>query len=172
MHVGFSESIGLQSQLLCLGTYVALRNLSALPHHIAKLSGQGQSTFSFHPRCLDKQDVPPGRGHTESRSNACDLDGFGGFGFKSGREVDKFDGVNYKTGTTGAPIVTDNSVAWYEAKVKNEVDVGTHTIFIGEVVDADVLSEEPPMTYAHYHEVKRGTTPKTAPSYIKKEDEK
>ncbi|MBN2239663.1 MAG: flavin reductase [Dehalococcoidales bacterium] len=92
----------------------------------------------------------------------------GGFGFKSGRDTDKFDGINYKTGSTGAPVVTDNAVAYLEARVKNEVDLGTHTIFIGEVVDGDVLTEEAPMTYAHYHEVKRGTTPKTAPSYIPK----
>jgi hypothetical protein len=34
-------------------------------------------------------------------------------------------------------------------------------------VGADVLGEGEPMTYAYYHQVKRGTTPKTAPSYIK-----
>lgn len=94
----------------------------------------------------------------------------GGFGFKSGRDTDKFKDIEYKTGSTGAPVVTGNTVAYMEAKVKAHLDVGTHTIFIGEVVDADVLSDETPMSYAHYHEVKRGTTPKSAPSYIKKEE--
>ena len=47
-----------------------------------------------------------------------------------------------------------------------EVDVGSHTIFIGSLVDADVISDEPCMTYEYYHQVKRGTTPRTAPSYI------
>jgi len=91
----------------------------------------------------------------------------GHFGFKSGREVDKLKGVNYKLGKTKAPIVLDHSLAYLEAKVINQVDVGTHTIFIGKLVGADVLGEGEPMTYAYYHQVKRGTTPKTAPSYIK-----
>ena len=59
----------------------------------------------------------------------------GQFGFKSGREVNKFDGVNYKTGETDAPIVLDNTVSYLEARVTKEVDVGTHTLFIGEVVN-------------------------------------
>ena len=45
-------------------------------------------------------------------------------------------------------------------------------IFVGEVVGAEVLKEGEPMTYAYYHQVKRGSTPKTAPSYIQKEKEK
>jgi flavin reductase (DIM6/NTAB) family NADH-FMN oxidoreductase RutF len=91
----------------------------------------------------------------------------GHFGFKSGREVDKLKDVKYKLGETKAPIVLDHSVAYLEAKIIHQVDVGTHTIFIGEVVGADVLGEGEPMTYAYYHQVKRGTTPKAAPSYIK-----
>jgi len=91
----------------------------------------------------------------------------GHFGFKSGREVAKLKDVNYKLGEAKAPIVLDHSLAYLEAKVINQLDVGTHTIFIGEIVGADVLSEGEPMTYAYYHQVKRGTTPKTAPSYIK-----
>jgi len=90
----------------------------------------------------------------------------GRFGFKSGRDINKFEGINYKFGETGAPIVTDNTVSYLEARVTKEIDVGTHTIFIGEVVAGEVLSELKCMTYEYYHEVKRGTTPKTAPSYV------
>jgi len=92
----------------------------------------------------------------------------GHFGFKSGRDVDKLKDVNYKPGETEAPIILDHSIAYLEARVINQIDVGTHTIFIGELVGADILREDEPMTYAYYHQVKRGTTPKTAPSYIKK----
>jgi flavin reductase (DIM6/NTAB) family NADH-FMN oxidoreductase RutF/rubredoxin len=95
----------------------------------------------------------------------------GHFGFKSGREVDKLKDVNYKLGEAEAPIVLDHSLAYLEARVINQVDVGTHTIFIGELVEADVLSEGEPMTYAYYRQVKRGTTPKTAPSYIEERKE-
>jgi flavin reductase (DIM6/NTAB) family NADH-FMN oxidoreductase RutF/rubredoxin len=90
----------------------------------------------------------------------------GHFGFKSGRDIDKLKGINYKLGETKAPVVTDHALAYLEAKLKKEVDVGTHTIFVGELVGAEVIKEGEPMTYAYYHQVKRGTTPKTAPSYI------
>ncbi len=95
----------------------------------------------------------------------------GHFGFKSGRDIDKLEGINYKMGETQAPVVTDNTLAYLETRVIQEVDVGTHTIFIGELVGADVIKEGEPMTYAYYHQVKRGTTPKTAPSYVEEKKE-
>ena len=95
----------------------------------------------------------------------------GHFGFKSGRDIDKFEGIKYKIGETQAPVVIDNAVAYLEVKVTQALDVVTHTIFIGELVNAEVLSEEECMTYAHYHLVKGGVTPKTAPSYINEEKE-
>jgi len=95
----------------------------------------------------------------------------GHFGFKSGRELDKFRDINYRLGESRAPIVLDHTLAYLEARVINQVDVGTHTIFIGELVGADVLKEGEPMTYAYYHQVKRGTTPRTAPSYIEERKE-
>ena len=90
----------------------------------------------------------------------------GNLGFKSGRDADKLAGIQQRTGITGAPIITDHTTAYLEAKVSQQIDVGTHTIFIGEVVGADLLTEEKCLTYEHYHEIKRGTTPKTAPSYL------
>ena len=96
----------------------------------------------------------------------------GHFGFKSGREIDKLKDINYKLGETKAPIILDHTLAYLEARVIDQVDVGSHTIFIGEVVGADVISEGEPMSYAYYHQVKRGTTPKTAPSYIEEREEK
>jgi len=96
----------------------------------------------------------------------------GRFGFKSGREIDKFAQVNYKIGKTGAPLLLDNTLAYLEAQVIKEIDVGTHTIFIGKLVEAENIKEGVPMTYAYYHIVKRGKAPKTAPTYIKEEDKK
>jgi len=90
----------------------------------------------------------------------------GRFGFKSGRDIDKLDGVNYKTGETGAPIVLDSAVAYLEARVNQEIDVGTHTIFIGEVVNGEVISDKVCMTYDYYHQIKGGKTPKAAATYI------
>ena len=95
----------------------------------------------------------------------------GHFGFNSGRDIDKFEGINYKTGETQAPVVTENTIAYLEARVIQEVDVGTHTIFVSELIGADVIKEGEPMTYAYYHQVKHGTTPKAAPSYIEEKKE-
>ena len=91
----------------------------------------------------------------------------GGFGFKSGRDVNKFEGVNYKLGQSGAPVILDGTLGYLEAKVIDSVDTKTHTIFVGELIGAEVLAEGEPMTYAYYHVVKRGTTPKSAPSFNK-----
>jgi rubredoxin len=91
----------------------------------------------------------------------------GNFGFKCGREVDKFEGVQYREGKTGVPIVLDHAIACLEMETISSMDVGTHTIFVGKVVDAEILTDEEPMTYDYYHRVKRGTAPKTAPTYLK-----
>ena len=90
----------------------------------------------------------------------------GNFGFKSGRQFDKFKGVQYKLGETSVPIVLDHTLAYLEAKVLNQIEVGTHTVFLGEIVGGDIVKDGDPMTYAYYHQVKRGTTPKSAPSYV------
>jgi len=96
----------------------------------------------------------------------------GTFGFKSGRHIDKFQDVNYRIGVTKAPVVLDHTLAYIEVKIINKVDVGTHTIFIGKVEDAEILSEEKPMTYDYYHRVKGGYSPKTAPTYSRIMDKK
>lgn len=99
------------------------------------------------------------------------LNFIGNLGFKSGREVDKLVDLDYHSGVTGAPVIHDHAVATLEAKVVSSADALTHTIFIGEVVSADVLRPDEPMTYAYYQQVKRGTTPKSAPSYQEKKPE-
>lgn len=95
----------------------------------------------------------------------------GRFGFRSGRDINKLEGIKYKTGETGAPIVLENAVCYLEARVIKEVDMDTHTIFIGRVVAAEVVSDEECMSYDYYHQVKRGTTPPTAPSYVAEKKE-
>ncbi|MFC1976714.1 rubredoxin [Chloroflexota bacterium] len=94
----------------------------------------------------------------------------GRFGFESGRKINKFEDVDYEIGETLAPVVIDNTLAYLEARVSQEVYVGTHTNFIAEVVGAEIMKEGAPMTYAYYQQVKRGTTPKTAPGYIGEEE--
>jgi flavin reductase (DIM6/NTAB) family NADH-FMN oxidoreductase RutF/rubredoxin len=94
----------------------------------------------------------------------------GKWGFKSGRDIDKFEDGNYRLGATGAPVIEDYTLAFMEAEVVDSVDVGTHTIFIGKLVDAGRLADGEPMTYAYYHQVKKGKTPKRAATYIAEDD--
>jgi len=89
----------------------------------------------------------------------------GTWGFKSGREIDKFKDTKYRTGKTGSPIVLDYALGYIEAEVIDKLDVGTHTIFVGKVVDCGVTGQGEPMTYAYYHQVKKGKTPKAAATY-------
>lgn len=89
------------------------------------------------------------------------------FGFKSGRTEDKFRDIEFKKLESGCPVVLQHSLGYLEAKVRADFDCGTHTLFLGELGQSEMLGEGKPMTYEYYHKVKRGTTPKSAPTYIK-----
>ena len=51
-------------------------------------------------------------------------------------------------------------------EIQEKVETSTHTLFIANVIDGDILNNETPMTYAYYHNVIKGTSPKTAPTFI------
>lgn len=92
----------------------------------------------------------------------------GTFGFQSGRDVNKFDGVAMEW-KEGLPIVMD-ACCYLVCKVIDKMETSTHTVFLGEVIDADALKEEEPMTYAYYHKVVKGKSPKNAPTYIAEDE--
>lgn len=96
------------------------------------------------------------------------MDFIGGFGFKSGRDTDKFKGISYKAGESGVPIVLDNTAAYFELEVEKEVDVATHTIFIGKVLNAEVLKDMEQMSYQYYQDIKRGKVQRIASDEIGK----
>lgn len=77
------------------------------------------------------------------------------FGYSSGRDKDKFDGLEYVQGTTGVPIV-QGGIAFLEGKILPEkcVDVGTHTLFMAEIIDGAVIEDKEPMTYAYFRKTK------------------
>ncbi len=73
------------------------------------------------------------------------------FGFQSGRDTDKFDGFTaYALTRSGLPYLTENCNAFFEASVKQEIDCGTHIMFIAEINQAEVLSDEQSVTYEYY----------------------
>lgn len=63
------------------------------------------------------------------------------FGYKSGRKVDKFAGLPYLTGVTGAPLLPQ-AYAYLELKLVDTFPAGDHSLFVGEVVDAKILHPE------------------------------
>lgn len=91
----------------------------------------------------------------------------GTFGFQSGANVNKFDSVAYDI-KGNMPVVKD-SCAYIVCEVVNKMETDTHTVFLGKVVDADQLSDQEAMTYAYYHKVIKGKSPKNAPTYIPEE---
>lgn len=93
------------------------------------------------------------------------MDVIGQFGFKSGKETDKFTNYNAKTDNQGTKYLSEDMCAVFSCKVIDSVDVGSHIIFVGEVAEAETLADKPAMTYEYYHQVKNGTTPKNLPVY-------
>lgn len=63
------------------------------------------------------------------------------FGYKSGRQVDKFAGLEWTTAATGAPILPQ-AYAYLDLKLKDTCPAGDHTLFLGEVVEAQLLHPE------------------------------
>lgn len=121
--------------------------------------------------CINKQNYTheliekSGRFCISTLSQDTPMELIGLFGFKSGRETDKFAAVDSFDAAGGSPVLNEHTLGYLECIVTKSVDVGTHTLFVGELSDADVLQKGTPMTYAYYHQVKKGTAPKTAPTY-------
>lgn len=92
----------------------------------------------------------------------------GKFGYKSGRDEDKMKELEIIYGKTGVPIVMNDTVAFIECTLKQTFDVGTHLIFVGELVQANIVDEAEPLTYDYYRKVKKGFAPKNAPTYVDK----
>lgn len=101
--------------------------------------------------------------------NDTDPDIIGRFGYKSGRDFNKLDGMNVKYGETGVPIIMNDCIAFLEFKLVQTVDAGTHFIFIGELLQAELVDDtKEAITYLHYRRVRKGLSPKNAPTYIDK----
>ena len=90
----------------------------------------------------------------------------GQFGFRCGREFDKFAACTYEVSEGGLPVVTEHSLAYIELDVISVEEIFTHKLFVGRVKTARVLKEGMPLTYANYHNVKKGKSPENAPSSV------
>ena len=91
----------------------------------------------------------------------------GVFGFKRGRDCNKFDEV--QEAVKGYMPVVADACAYIVCEVIDKMETSSHTVFLGKVLDADILRKDEPMTYAYYHNVIKGKSPKNAPTYIAEE---
>jgi flavin reductase (DIM6/NTAB) family NADH-FMN oxidoreductase RutF/rubredoxin len=77
------------------------------------------------------------------------------FGYKSGRNVDKFAEIEYISGQNGCPILK-KCAAYLEGRILRDkiVDVGTHSLFVVDVTAGMTISDQRPLTYLHFREHK------------------
>lgn len=72
------------------------------------------------------------------------------WGFQSGRNTDKLESISFKRSANGLVYIADETNAFLSAKVVSTLDLGTHTLFIADVTDDEVLSQVPSATYSFY----------------------
>ena len=75
----------------------------------------------------------------------------GHFGFRSGRDVDKFADIKFKISDINCPLVLEHALVVMDSKVNKQVDVGSHSIFIADLLDAEIVKQGTAMTVCHEH---------------------
>ena len=85
-------------------------------------------------------------------SEKASFDLFQRFGFQSGRDVDKLEGLNeYERAENGIIYITDGTNGYLSAEVTDTMDLGSHTMFVARVAEGDILDEAASVTYSYYH---------------------
>lgn len=92
----------------------------------------------------------------------------GTFGFSSSRDRDKFIDQKYSI-EENMPVLSD-SCGYLVCRLADKFETATHTIFLGEIQEAELSGNREAMTYAYYHKVIKGKSPKNAPTYIPEEN--
>ena len=72
------------------------------------------------------------------------------WGFQSGRDVDKTKEITFQRAANGIIYIAEETNAYLSAKVVSMTDMGTHTLFLADVTEAEVLSQEESVTYSYY----------------------
>lgn len=85
------------------------------------------------------------------------------WGFQSGRDTDKLEEISFERSDNGIVYIAEETNAYLSAKVVSMTDLGTHTLFLADVVGGAVLSGDESVTYSYYQK-----NIKTAPAPAKK----
>lgn len=95
----------------------------------------------------------------------------GRFGFRSGKDFNKFESLPFEV-TDGAPVPKVDLCGWLVCEIIDRMETETHTVFLAKIVNAKRITGKEPMTYAYYHNVIKGKSPKNAPTYqaVKKDN--
>jgi flavin reductase (DIM6/NTAB) family NADH-FMN oxidoreductase RutF len=95
------------------------------------------------------------------------FDTFKHWGFQSGKTVDKTEGITLKRAANGIIYVAEETNALILAKVLSTTDLGTHTLFLADVTDCEVLSADPSVTYTYYqNNIKPAPTPQKKKGFV------
>ena len=76
---------------------------------------------------------------------------FQNYGFRSGRDADKLEGVSFRRSTNGLAVLNENTNAYISLEVEKYLDLDSHGMFICKVTDAEVIGGGESVTYAYYH---------------------
>lgn len=118
--------------------------ITASPNRIVAVVNKSNYTHDMIKSC--------GKFNISVLSNEADFDLIKQFGFVSGKETDKFTGYSdIKRSENGLLYLTKKANAYLSGTVTDMIDVGTHTMFVAELADAQVLNDIPSMTYEYYH---------------------
>ncbi len=103
--------------------------------------------------------------NVSSITEEAEMDLFKRFGMRSGRDTDKLEGfTDVARSANGLLYLTRNCNAFMSVKVTESHDLGSHTLFIGEMTDGEVLSDAPSATYNYYQTVIKARAPKPVPA--------
>ncbi len=99
-------------------------------------------------------------------SEKADFGMFKHFGFQSGRDVNKFADYPMGIADNGLAYVLNGVNGYVSGKVVSSVDLGTHTMFVADVVGGEILNEDPSATYAYYHKNIKAAPVKEAAGWV------
>lgn len=95
------------------------------------------------------------------------FDLFRRFGFQSGRDSDKMQGLIYGRSENNLPVLREHTNAFFSLKVQNAITLSSHTLFLCTVEESASFNRDPSMTYAYYHaSVKPKNKPASAKGWI------
>ncbi len=95
------------------------------------------------------------------------LSTIGILGYQHGDETNKLSKLNHFFSSNKTPIILEDSLAWFECKIVQKIDVGTHYLFIGEIIEQELIdSKAAALTYHYYRNDLKAFASENAPTYI------